>query len=260
LLKYDYCYVPWKKKETLKRYQKMGAALKATNRSIVYSICNWGIFKPWEWAPAAGAQYWRTTPDIFDTWRGGLPFMESNMMIMRRNTKLHSYAGPGQWNDPDMLTVGNYGKGKATGRNGMFKGMSDVEYESQMAMWAMMCSPLLSSCDLRNMNEATKGILMNTTLLRINQDALGQQAKLLTRKKGVWLFKKELKDGSVAIAVFNAGKEKNYLLDIKAIAAEAPLAQITTSGYSIASADKTDKGLKLKLKKHETVVLILPGN
>ncbi|HLP51970.1 MAG TPA: putative Ig domain-containing protein, partial [Chitinophagales bacterium] len=73
LLKYDFCYVPWSKKQALERYTKMGDALKGSGRSIVYSICNWGLFSPWKWGEKVGGNYWRTTPDIIDKWKGG-PF------------------------------------------------------------------------------------------------------------------------------------------------------------------------------------------
>lgn len=196
LVKYDYCYVPWKKKETLARYKKMGDALKTSGRSIVYSICNWGIFKPWQWAPEVGGHYWRTTPDIFDTWRGGFPFMMSTMRIAKRQNKILSYGAHGHWNDPDMLIVGNYGQGKATGRNGLFKGMTDEQYRSHMALWAFMNAPLLASCDLRNMNEETKKILMNALLISINQDEQGNPATLVGKENRIWIYKKELSEGT----------------------------------------------------------------
>ena len=150
----------------------MGTALKTSGRSLVYSNCHWGLFKPWEWGEEVGGHYWRTTPAIFDTWRGGIPFMMSTMRIIKRQNKILQYGKQGHWNDTDMLIVGNYGKGKATGRNGMFKGMTDTEYQSHMSLWAIMNAPLLASCDLRSMNEATKNILMNETLISINQDSL----------------------------------------------------------------------------------------
>jgi alpha-galactosidase len=212
LLKYDFCFTPWNKKEAVERYTKMGTALKNSGRSIVFSVCNWGLFKPWKWAPQAGGQYWRTTPDIFDIWKGGKSniFRNSMMYILKRQNRLAKYAGPGHYNDPDMLLVGNYGKGKATSWNGNFKGMTDTEYESHMSLWAMMAAPLLSSNDLRNMNDCTQTILTNYELLAINQDAKGEQAKLVKKKRGVWVYKKELSNGDIAVAVLNTKKKHDF--------------------------------------------------
>lgn len=204
LLKYDFCFVPWKKKEALSRYKTMGDALKKSGRSIVYSICNWGLFNPWEWAPEVGGHYWRTTPDIFDTWKGGNPFMMSVMRIVKRQNKILSYGAHGHWNDPDMLIVGNYGKGKATGRNGMFKGMTDEQYRSHMALWAFMNAPLLASCDLRTMSVETKRVLMSTALLEVNQDELGEPAVFKRRKNGIWFYEKKLKNDKIARLWFNS--------------------------------------------------------
>ncbi len=210
LLKYDFCFVPWKKKEAVDRYTKMGNALKGSGRSIVYSLCNWGLFAPWKWGEQVGGNYWRTTPDIIDTWNGGPFWYGSFKSILKKQTKLYTYAGPGHWNDPDMMTVGNYGKGKATGGNGKYKGMTDVEYQTHMALWCMLNAPLLSSCDLRSMNAETKAILMDTKLIEINQDELGKQAELTGKKNGVWVYKRQLKQG-VAYAYFNnTGKAKTY--------------------------------------------------
>ncbi len=203
LLKYDYCYAPWTRKPAKERYTAMGTALRNSGRSIVFSVCEWGIRKPWLWAHQTGGSYWRTTPDIFDSWHSGSPWQMSVMEIVRRNQKLAKYAGPGHWNDPDMLIVGNYGKGKATSASGHFKGMTDTEYRSHMALWCMFSSPLLTSCDLRGMNEATYNILMDTQLLQINQDEMGEQAKLVAVQKGVRLYKKNLTGNRQALMLFN---------------------------------------------------------
>lgn len=212
LLKYDFCYTPIQKGEAVKRYTAMGTALKNSGRSIVFSVCNWGIFKPWKWVPQAGGQYWRTTFDIFDVWKGKKSgvFRCSVMRILRQQNRVVKYAGPGHWNDPDMLLVGNYGKGKATSWKGKFKGMTDTEYESHMSLWAMMAAPLLSSNDLRMMNDCTQRILTNPELLAINQDAKGEQAKVLEKKRGVWIYKKALINGDIAVAVLNTKKKHDY--------------------------------------------------
>ncbi|MBK8658474.1 MAG: putative Ig domain-containing protein [Bacteroidetes bacterium] len=254
LLKYDFCFVPWKKSEAIARYKKMGEALKGSGRSVVYSICNWGLFKPWEWGPEVGGNYWRTTPDIFDLWRGGIPFMMSTMRIIKRQNKILEYGTPGHWNDPDMLIVGNYGKGKATGRNGMFKGMTDTEYQSHMSLWAIMNAPLLSSCDLRNMNEATKNILLNTEILAINQDEAGKPVQLVNKKNGIWLYKKVLQDGSCAVAVFNTSK-KEKKFELTATSLQLNAAGNVRDVWKHSDLGMLNKQILLTVQGHETIVL-----
>jgi len=254
LLKYDFCFVPWKKAEALSRYKKMGDALKNSGRSIVYSLCNWGLFNPWEWGESVGGNYWRTTPDIIDTWNTNPVWYGSVKSILKRQNKLSQYAGPGHWNDPDMLIVGNYGQGKATGGGGKYKGLTDVEYQSHMSLWAMLCSPLLSSCDLRNMNDPTKNILMNPELLAIHQDPKGEQAKLITKSNGFWIYKKTLSDGSFAVAVFNtSGKQKKY--DLKSALLGLEGTHIARDIWQHIEAGILKESLTLEVKGHETVVL-----
>lgn len=256
LLKYDFCFVPWKKKEALSRYKKMGDALKASGRSITYSLCNWGLFAPWKWGESVGGNYWRTTPDIIDTWNGGPFWYGSFMSILKKQTKLHKYAGPGHWNDPDMMIVGNYGKGKATGGGGKYKGMTDEEYQTHMSLWCMLNSPLLSSCDLRDMNQITKNILLNSEILAINQDGLGEQAQLVSKAKHIWLYKKRLENFGVAVALFNTTKAEKKI--------ELSLASLGLSGTYIArdvwqhieAAIINDK-ITLTIKPHQTIVLQL---
>jgi|ERR1043165_3012392 alpha-galactosidase len=256
LLKYDFCFVPFKKSEALSRYKKMGDALKSSGRSIVYSLCNWGFFRPWTWGESVGGNYWRTTPDIVDVWNGSPFWYGSFMSIMKRQTKLDKYAGPGHWNDPDMMIVGNYGQGKATGGGGKYKGMTDLEYQTHMSLWCMLNAPLLSSCDLRSMNEPTKNILLNSEILAISQDEKGEQAKLVSKTNGVWLFRKNLKDGSVAVAVFNTSKkEKKFDLTAKAIDLNGEFT--AKDVWKHASAGTLKESMPLTLKGHETIVLKL---
>jgi alpha-galactosidase len=221
LLKYDYCFAPWGQKDAIARYTKMGTALKSSGRSIVFSVCEWGIRKPWKWAHAAGGSYWRSTPDIVDSWAGGSPWQMSVMHILRREKGLEKYAGPGHWNDPDMLIVGNHGNGKATGK-GIFKGLTQDEYRSHFALWCMLSAPLLTSCDLRSVSKEDLEIMTNPHLIAINQDELGQQASIIQKSKGVKVYSKKLKDGSVAVALFNTkNKPVPYNLKWKAIGKEA---------------------------------------
>lgn len=164
------------------RYTTMRDALLATGRPIVYSICEWGQNNPWEWAADVG-QLWRTTGDISDTWG-------SMLSILKRNLPLDRYAGPGHWNDPDMLEVGN-------------GGMTDTEYRSHFSMWAIMAAPLLIGSDLRSASDETFDILGNREVVAVDQDPLGRQGTVVSSEGGGWVVAKEMADGSRTVALFN---------------------------------------------------------
>jgi hypothetical protein len=186
-LKYDNCnQVPGTadtQQEYIDRYSRMRDALKATGRAIVYSLCEWGVQNPWEWAASVG-HLWRTTGDISDNYAS----MESRFEL---NAPLTSAAGPGHWNDPDMLEVGN-------------GGMTDTEYRSHFSLWAIMAAPLLAGTDLRNPSQATLDILENKDVIAVDQDPLGKQASVISSAGGHWVLAKPLADGDVAVALFNA--------------------------------------------------------
>ena len=140
-----------------------GAGAAATGRPILFSACEWGANKPWEWGRSAGCHMWRTTGDIEDSW-------ESMEKLGFSQDGKQMYAGPGGWNDPDMLVVGMYGKG-----NVAKGGMSDTEYRVHFALWCMLASPLMIGCDVRKMTPAAKEILTHKGLIAINQDPMGRQ-------------------------------------------------------------------------------------
>ncbi|MFJ9895433.1 NPCBM/NEW2 domain-containing protein [Streptomyces sp. NPDC091280] len=164
------------------RYTTMRDALKATGRPIVFSICEWGQYKPWEWASDVG-HLWRTTGDISDNWG-------SMLSILKQNLPLAPYAGPGHWNDPDMLEVGN-------------GGMTDTEYRSHFSMWSIMAAPLLIGSDLRKATDATFDILDNKEVIAVDQDPLGRQGTVVSSEGGRWVVAKEMEDGSRTVALFN---------------------------------------------------------
>ncbi|QNT97053.1 alpha-galactosidase [Streptomyces griseofuscus] len=168
--------------DAVARYTTMRDALKATGRPIVYSICEWGENKPWEWAPDVG-NLWRTTGDISDSW-------PSMLSIVKQNLPLAPYAGPGHWNDPDMLEVGN-------------GGMTDTEYRSHFSLWSVMAAPLLIGTDLRKATPATFDILGNAEVIAVDQDPLGKQGTVVDDTDGSWVIAKEMADGSRAVALFN---------------------------------------------------------
>ena len=193
-LKYDLCtfqrvMAPQSNTEVRKKlmidaYRKMGDALRATGRPILYSLCQYGLDDVWEWGPQVGAQMWRTTDDIKDSY-------ERMYIIANSNAELSRYAGPGHWNDPDMLEVGN---GK----------MTEEEYRTHMSLWALLAAPLLAGNDLSKMSEADRMILMNRDVIAIDQDALGMQGERVYQTGDFSVWTKKLTGGRIAIGIFNS--------------------------------------------------------
>lgn len=163
-----------------KAYSKMHQALVNTHRPIVYSLCEYGVGSVWEWGPEVGGNLWRTTGDISDSYR-------SMALIGFSQAGLEKFAGPGHWNDPDMLEVGN-------------GGMTPDEYRTQMSLWAILAAPLIAGNDLTRMDDTTKGILMNTEVIAVDQDSLGLQGHRVGPPQ-IWA--KPLSGGAVAVALFN---------------------------------------------------------
>jgi alpha-galactosidase len=168
-------------------YDKMGKALKATGRPIVFSLCQYGWDAVWEWAPGTGGNLWRTTGDIQPRWG-------SIYDILSEQMGLAHYAGPGHWNDPDMLEVGN---GK----------LSLAENRSHFSMWAMLAAPLLAGNDLPHMTPEIKSILTNSEVVAIDQDPLGHQARHIYSSGEVEVWARDLKGGAEAIAILNVGSD-----------------------------------------------------
>jgi alpha-galactosidase len=204
-LKYDYCNAPDDMVTAFTRYKKMGDALRKTNRPVVYSICEWGQRQPWLWARAAGGHLWRTTWDIRDNWVSDQYDNGHNGIIntIDKQRGLEKFAGPGGWNDPDLLVTGLFGKGKSSSLNGRFTGCSLTEYRTQFALWCMLAAPLMVNLDVRRMDKSVAAILLNKDLIAINQDGLGNQATLIADKKGWQVFKKELSGDRYALCIFN---------------------------------------------------------
>lgn len=216
-LKYDYCGAPEDWQTAIARYEKMAKALENSGKPIALGICEWGDREPWLWGKKIGGQLWRTTGDIRDKWSCGVAIKSRSELhglgagildILEVNAKLDSYAGPNAWNDPDMLIAGLYGKKGAPSTYLGGTGCTDVEYQSQMSLWCLMASPLMISCDVRNMNDETKRILTNKDLIAIDQDALGIQAKRKL-KTDIWqIFVKPLANGDIALGVLNTSNKE----------------------------------------------------
>ena len=220
LLKYDYCRAPAEKDTAIVRYTRMSKALKKINRSIVFSVCEWGPREPWKWAAQLGGNYWRTTWDIRNAWELKKYDSGNNsiLQILDVNAPLADYAGPGRWNDPDMLVVGIYNDSRAVVNIKGIQGCTDEEFRSHMSLWCLMASPLLCGNDIRNMNSVTKEILLNPEIIAINQDALGKQAKRIRDDGDTEVFAKPLLNGSWAIGLLNRSeKEEKISVTMKEI-------------------------------------------
>ncbi|RNI39974.1 glycoside hydrolase family 27 protein [Hanamia caeni] len=174
----------------MQRYEGMEKALLATGRPIVYSICEWGVKDPYQWAPAI-SQLWRTTGDISDNWN-------SMINITDQQVGLQKYAGPGHWNDPDMLEVGN-------------GGMTNNEYRTHFSLWAIMAAPLIAGNDLLHMTEATKEILTNKDVIAVDQDPAGKEGYKVEDDGDQEVWVKPMSDGSFAVLLLNRGEERVFM-------------------------------------------------
>ncbi len=200
----DYVKIDWCNSEGLDpevQYAKFRDALVHSGRPIVFSICNWGVKTPWRWGPTTG-NLWRTTGDINDTY-------DRMTLIGFGQNGLEKFAGPGHWNDPDMLEVGN-------------GGMKRDEYRTHMALWAILAAPLLAGNDLRSMSPETKELLMNSEILAVDQDAKGAQGRRVWQEGPLEIWVKPLADGSQAVGLFNRSESATKMtLDFKSIGAPA---------------------------------------
>jgi len=191
-LKEDWCNtVPGQNSEA--SYTTMRDALKASGRPILFSICEWGSTKPWLWAGPIG-NMWRATGDIQDCWDCKKTWGGNGVVqILDLMDGIESYAGPGHWNDPDMLEVGN-------------GGLTTTENRAHFSMWALFSAPLLAGNDIEHMSADTKEILLNKEVIAIDQDALGQQGRRVKKDGDLEIWSKQLADGGRAVALLNRGK------------------------------------------------------
>jgi len=187
-IKEDWCYTDGLNART--QYKIMSDAIRATGRPMLLSLCEWGVSSPWEWANGVGAM-WRTTADIQDCWDclrdwGGMGWTR----ILEKQVELAPYAGPGHWNDPDMLEVGN-------------NALTPTECRSHFSMWCMLAAPLIAGNNISTMNNTIRDILIAPEIIAIDQDSLGIQGTRIRNTAGLQVWQKPLKDGSIAVALLN---------------------------------------------------------
>jgi alpha-galactosidase len=195
-LKYDWCNTTTQ--DAKASYANIRQALDATGRPIVLSICEWGKAQPWLWGAEVGGNLWRTTGDIQDRWGGKEKWKDGSccsngvMAILDEQVGLQSYAGPGHWNDPDMLEVGN-------------GGMTTTEYRSHFSLWAILAAPLIAGNDLRNMSPEIHDILTNKEVIAVDQDPMGREGRRVWKDGDLEVWAKQMQDGSRAVALLNRG-------------------------------------------------------
>jgi hypothetical protein len=210
-LKYDWCSYSEVAKdltsleELQKPYRVMDEALRGVGRDIVYSLCQYGMGKVWEWGDAVGGQLWRTTGDITDTW-------ESLRQIGFAQTENAPFAKPGNWNDPDMLVVGWVGWGPSLHPTRL---TPDEQY-THLSLWSLLSAPLLIGCDLTRLDPFTLNLLTNDEVLAVDQDRLGRQATPVLKEGEIQVWVKDLADGHRAFGVFNLGDAPaTYTVDLE---------------------------------------------
>jgi alpha-galactosidase len=197
-LKYDWCSAAgvYKPAQMQDVYKKMHDALVKTGRPIVFSLCQYGLRQVWKWGASIGGNSWRTTDDITDDY-------DHMYFNARSEVGIEQYAGPGHWNDPDMLEVGN-------------GHMNHNEYVTHMSLWCMLASPLLAGNDLARMKPDTLAILTNREVIAIDQDRKGIEARPVWQVGPLEVWAKELADGSTAALLMNRGEDtESVKLDFK---------------------------------------------
>lgn len=249
-LKYDWCSYDkiarnHSRSELKKPYILISDMLKKIDRDIVYSICQYGMGLVWEWGEEVGGNLWRATGDITDTW-------ESMSAIGFNQVKNAPYAGPGHWNDPDMLVVGWVGWGPNLHPT---KLTPDEQY-THISLWCLLSAPLLLGCDLERLDEFTLNLLTNDEVLAIDQDPRGKQATPLIKEGNVQVWIKELADGNRAVGLFNLGKNtETFRLDITQIIGENEL--LLRDLWRQKDLGKFEKSFETKIPGHGVVLVKL---
>ncbi|MEO8405801.1 MAG: glycoside hydrolase family 27 protein, partial [Chitinophagaceae bacterium] len=244
-IKEDWCFTDGL--DTKVQYKKMSDAIRATGRPMILSLCEWGISAPWEWANGVGAM-WRTTNDIqdcFDCVRnwGGMGWVA----ILEKNAGLAPFAGPGHWNDPDMLEVGN-------------KSLNPTECRSHFAMWCMLAAPLIAGNNIATMNDTIKNILTAPEIIALDQDVLGMQGTRIRNNNGLQVWQKPLADGSIAVALLNLTTSiANMYVDLEEIGFRKDEAAIVRDVWERKNLAEVKDRFNAEVPPHGVVVIKIKG-
>jgi alpha-galactosidase len=252
-LKYDYCNAPQEQSAAMERYARMGEALRKTGREFLYSLCEWGNQSPHLWGRNVGGHMWRVSGDVYDSWvnvwMDGWYAIGVDVSIDIAQD-VHAHAGPGGWNDLDMLVVGLKGKGQIAGN-----GMSFAEYQTHMSLWCMACSPLMIGCDIRKLDSETASLLMNRAVLAVNQDPLGIPARGIKQIGACETWTKPLADSSVAVSIINRGSRP---ADVSVAARDIGMLDTPKLAHNLwTGQDIADFKVELtqRVQPHETILL-----
>ncbi len=205
LLKYDWCsYGTVADGKTLqdyeKPYRKMSSNLEAMDRDVVLNMCQYGMADVWKWGKSVGGNSWRTTGDLGLEKGNSLPGFYS---IGFSNAAHSQYAGPGGWNDPDYILIGQVGDARHMETSAAATRLTPEEQYSYMSMWSLMASPLFFSGDMTKLDTFTLNVMCNSEVIAIDQDSLGKQATIARKTSDEFILAKPLEDGSVAVGLFN---------------------------------------------------------
>jgi alpha-galactosidase len=240
-LKYDWCNHDTQDSQS--SYETMRDALAKSGRPIVFSICEWGSTKPWLWAGKVG-NLWRSTGDIINKWDGHEKWGGNGVVqILDLQDGIESYAGPGHWNDPDMLEVGN-------------GGMTDTEYRSHFSLWCLMAAPLMAGNDLENMSAEVRAILTNKALIAVDQDAAGIQAKRVRKEQGLEVWVKQMSDGGRAVGLLNrSGAEAEISVNWKDLGYPEHLKAAVRDLWANSGASSHQGDYSARVPSHGVVVI-----
>jgi alpha-galactosidase len=235
-LKYDNCNNTGVNAQS--RYTAMRDALAATGRPILYSLCNWGQDSVWTWGANVGNS-WRTTGDI----NAGYSSMLS---IFHSNVGLASYAGPGHWNDPDMLEAGN-------------NGLSTTEARSEFSLWAEMAAPLIAGTNIASASSTTLGIYTNSQVIAVDQDSLGKQGTMVSSSGGLDVLAKPLSNGDVSVALFNETGSTATISTTAAAIGKTGASSYTLTDLWSGAGSTTSGTISASVPAHGTVMFRVAG-
>lgn len=244
-VKYDWCNVSTQDAEA--SYTLMRDAIYAAGRPVVFSLCEWGLSKPWLWAENVG-HMWRTTGDLRDNWsipdaKGGYTWGGGVLINLSMQKELENFAGPDHWNDPDYLVVGN-------------GGLNEAESRAHFSMWCMLAAPLFATNDLRNMDPSTQEILTNKEAIAVDQDPLGKQGSMIReidRKVEIW--KKELSDGYAFCILNKDDKPRNLAFTWKEFGIDDTGLEATNIWDNTTEVIQPEKSMQYGIESHDVVFL-----
>ena len=233
--------------DTRTQYKIMSEAIKATGRHMLLSLCEWGVSSPWEWAEGTGAM-WQAKSDIQDcfdcvkNW-GGMGWVP----LLEKNVNLAPYAGPGHWNDPDMMEVGN-------------KALTPTECRSHFSMWCMLAAPLIAGNNISTMNDTIKNILTAPEIIAIDQDPLGIQGTRIRNDSGLQVWQKPLEDGSIAVALLNlTTSSANMFVSLEEIGFEKGVSSNVRDLWKRKDITVVKDSFKTQVEPHGVVVVKIKG-